>query len=179
MFIIKPWEGWARECLLKGKAQYNRPPSTNYFISDDFDIANIIYFLLNKLHLTRRSTVLSLPLQLVFPGWVTLWASVSRNGSQPKRFCRFFIFEPSKIWHSSSEDQATSRSAPQTSRWLRRRRSWRRCRGADSTARCDRRRSAASRTTVLLRPCAACWQCCSGVDVIGLSFLRHWRRLVP
>jgi hypothetical protein len=33
-----------KEPLLKGKAQYNRPPCTNWFRSAAFDIANIIHF---------------------------------------------------------------------------------------------------------------------------------------
>ena len=47
--------------LTKGKALYSWPPCT-------FDTANIIYFFTNLATLVRRSTVLSLPLQLVFPG---------------------------------------------------------------------------------------------------------------
>jgi hypothetical protein len=38
-----------RETLQKGKAQYRWPPSNNKFQSAAFDIANIIYFLQNKL----------------------------------------------------------------------------------------------------------------------------------
>jgi hypothetical protein len=37
------------EPLLKGKAQYHWPPFTNRLRSDNFDNANIIHFLHNKL----------------------------------------------------------------------------------------------------------------------------------
>jgi hypothetical protein len=47
--------------------QYSWPPCTNLFRSAAFDIANIIYFFTKQATLMRRSTVLNLPLQLVFP----------------------------------------------------------------------------------------------------------------
>ncbi len=46
-----------REPLLKGKAQYNWPPCTNYFQSAAFDNANIFYFFVKQATLVRRSTV--------------------------------------------------------------------------------------------------------------------------
>jgi hypothetical protein len=53
------------ETLLKEKANYSRPPCTN--------LLNQLLLILQTLftkqaNLMRRSTVLSLPLQLVFPG---------------------------------------------------------------------------------------------------------------
>ncbi len=57
----------SKEPLLKGKAQYNWPPCTNLFRTAAFDI-DIIYLFTKQPTLERRSTVLSLPLQLVFPG---------------------------------------------------------------------------------------------------------------
>ncbi len=41
-------------------------PCNNWFRSAAFDIANIIYFLAKRVTLMRRSTVLSLDLQLMF-----------------------------------------------------------------------------------------------------------------
>ncbi len=57
--------GPSREPLLKGKAQYSSPPCTS---SAPFDNTNIIHFFTKQATLLRRSIVLSLPLQLVFPG---------------------------------------------------------------------------------------------------------------
>jgi hypothetical protein len=57
-----------KEHQLKGNAQYSLPPYTSKFGSAAFDIENIIYFLTKQASQMRRSTVLSLPLQLVFPG---------------------------------------------------------------------------------------------------------------
>ncbi len=54
-----------RETLLKGKAQYSWPPCTNLF-----RLVFIIYFLTKQATLKRRSTVLSLPFQLVFPDFL-------------------------------------------------------------------------------------------------------------
>ncbi len=59
-----------REPLLKGKASYSWPPCTNYFRSAAFDTSNIIYLLTNQANFMRRSTVLSLSLQLVFPATI-------------------------------------------------------------------------------------------------------------
>jgi hypothetical protein len=53
--------------LTEGKAQYDWPPCTK-FRSSHFDIENIIYLFTKQANLVRRSTVLSLPSQLVFPG---------------------------------------------------------------------------------------------------------------
>jgi hypothetical protein len=57
----------ARELLLKVKTRNSWPPCTNYFRWAHFDIANIFYFNTKQAILMRRSTVLSRPLQLVFP----------------------------------------------------------------------------------------------------------------
>jgi hypothetical protein len=56
----------------RGRLSTVWPPCTNQFRSAPFDIENIIYFLTKNAALLRRSTVLSLPLQLVFPGTVQL-----------------------------------------------------------------------------------------------------------
>ncbi len=56
----------AKELSRKGKAQYCRPPCTNLFRSAAFDFANILDYLIKQVPIMRRSTVLSLPLQLVF-----------------------------------------------------------------------------------------------------------------
>ncbi len=56
------------EPLQKGKDQYSWPPCTNLFRSAPFYIENFIYPPYKQATLTRRSTVLSLPFQLVFPG---------------------------------------------------------------------------------------------------------------
>ncbi len=53
--------------LLKGKTQYSWPPCTNQFRLAALDIGKIIYIFTKQATLTRRSTVLSFPLQLVFP----------------------------------------------------------------------------------------------------------------
>jgi hypothetical protein len=55
--------GWVRERLQKGKA-----PCINLFTAAAFDIANIIYFFTKQTTFMRRSTVPSLPFQLVFLG---------------------------------------------------------------------------------------------------------------
>jgi hypothetical protein len=47
--------------------QYSLPPCTNLFA---FETENIIYSLTKRANLIRRSTVLSLPLQLVFPALI-------------------------------------------------------------------------------------------------------------
>ncbi len=54
--------------LLKGKVLYNWPPCTYQLRSVAFDKANIIPFLQKLATLMRRSIVLCLPFQLVFPG---------------------------------------------------------------------------------------------------------------
>ncbi len=61
-------KGPSREPLLNGKDQYGWPPWTNTFRSAAFDYAKNIYFFTKQATLMRRSTVLSLPVQLVFPG---------------------------------------------------------------------------------------------------------------
>jgi hypothetical protein len=53
-----------QELLLKRKAQSSRPPGMNWFLS-----AGIILFFTKQAPQKRRSTVLSLLLQLVFPGY--------------------------------------------------------------------------------------------------------------
>ncbi len=71
----------ARETLLKGKALYSWHPCTNLFRSEPFYIENIIYILTKQATLIRRSTVLSLPLQLVFPGRnISLLHLIARRG---------------------------------------------------------------------------------------------------
>ncbi len=55
------------EPLLKWKAQYIRPPFDNSFRSTVLDSANIVFFFTKPAILIRRSTVLSIPFQLVFP----------------------------------------------------------------------------------------------------------------
>jgi len=76
------WPGWViffysvRESLLKGTTQCCWPPCTKQFGSTSFDIANMIYFYTKQATLMMRSTVLSLPLQLMFPDLVfivSLW----------------------------------------------------------------------------------------------------------
>jgi hypothetical protein len=63
--------------LIKWKARYIRPPCTRYITSTSFDNANIIYFFTKQVSLMRRSTVLSLPTQLVFHAvW---WGCLSRG----------------------------------------------------------------------------------------------------
>ncbi len=57
-----------RESLVKGKGQYSLTPCTNLFRPAGSDIVNIIYFYIKEAGSNRRSTVLSLPLQFVFPG---------------------------------------------------------------------------------------------------------------
>ncbi len=57
-----------REPLLKGKAQYFWPPRTKQLRSDAFDNTNIIYFFTKQSNLMRRSTLLTLSLQVVFSG---------------------------------------------------------------------------------------------------------------
>ncbi len=56
-----------REPLMKGKAQYSWPPRTNLFRLTAFENASIIYFATKQTSLMRRPTVLSHPLQWVFP----------------------------------------------------------------------------------------------------------------
>ncbi len=55
-------------------------PCTNKFKSFDFKIANITYFLTKQATLMRRSTVLSLPLQLVFPGLALYYSFLQVSG---------------------------------------------------------------------------------------------------
>jgi hypothetical protein len=57
----------SREALLKGKARYKWPPCTNWFRSATFDVEKLFAFSTKQATLIRRSTVLSLPLLLVFP----------------------------------------------------------------------------------------------------------------
>ncbi len=64
----KTFKGQTREASLKGKAQYSSPLCTNKFESAQIDIGNIIYLFIKQATLMRRSTILSLPLQSVFPG---------------------------------------------------------------------------------------------------------------
>ncbi len=58
----------AREALLKGKAQYGWPPWTNLIRSAAFYVENITCPFTKQATLIRRSTVMSLPLQLGLPG---------------------------------------------------------------------------------------------------------------
>jgi hypothetical protein len=64
-----------REPLLKWKAQNNWPSCANRFRSAAFGSTNFIYFIKKQATLVRRSTILSLPLQLVFPAviYVYFW----------------------------------------------------------------------------------------------------------
>jgi hypothetical protein len=57
----------SRDTLLKGQAQYNIPSCSNRFRPAAFDNANIINYFIKPVTLIRRSTVLSLSLQSVFP----------------------------------------------------------------------------------------------------------------
>jgi hypothetical protein len=57
----------AREVLLWRKAQYGWPHCTNLFRSALFILKYYLLFFYKKTTLMRRSTVLSLPPQLVFP----------------------------------------------------------------------------------------------------------------
>ncbi len=57
----------SRDISLKGQAQYNIPSCTNQFRPAAFDNANIINYFIKTANLIRRSTVLSLSLQSVFP----------------------------------------------------------------------------------------------------------------
>jgi hypothetical protein len=68
MFLQQPKnnESCCRESLLKGNAQYSRPPCTNQFSSAAFDTENSVYSFARQATLMRRSTVLSLPLQFVW-----------------------------------------------------------------------------------------------------------------
>jgi hypothetical protein len=56
--------------LLKGKAQYDLLPCINLFNLLIFKIENINRLFTKQANLMKRSTVLSLPLQLVFPGLI-------------------------------------------------------------------------------------------------------------
>ncbi len=59
----------SRDFITEGKAQYHWPPCSNLFRSVTFSIENSDYLPFTKqATLMRRPTVLSLPLQLVFPG---------------------------------------------------------------------------------------------------------------
>ncbi len=53
--------------LLKGKDHYELPPCTYQFRLVTFDIKTIMHFFTKQAAFMRRSTVLSLPLQVVFP----------------------------------------------------------------------------------------------------------------
>jgi hypothetical protein len=55
------------DTALPGKAQYGSPPDTNLSGSAPFYIENTIYLVAKSDTLIRRSTVLSLPPQVVFP----------------------------------------------------------------------------------------------------------------
>jgi hypothetical protein len=63
-----------REPFLKGKAQYLWPPSTSKFRSAPYTLKNLIIYCTKQATLMRRSTVLSLPLQSVFPGCYSVHA---------------------------------------------------------------------------------------------------------
>ncbi len=54
--------------LTEGKSKYSWPPCTNQIRSARFYFENIIFLFYKTSYLMRRSTVLSLPPQLVFPG---------------------------------------------------------------------------------------------------------------
>jgi len=58
----------SRESSQKRKTQYCSPPWNYMFRSAAFDVVNYIHFFTKRPNLLRRSTVLRLPLQLVFPG---------------------------------------------------------------------------------------------------------------
>jgi len=67
------WVAQTRETLLKGKSQYSWPPCTNWFRSAPFT---------TQATLMRRSTVLSLSLQLLFPAKTTgSWRSSQKADS--------------------------------------------------------------------------------------------------
>jgi hypothetical protein len=57
-----------RESLLKGTNQYSWPPCSSSFSLATFDTETLFFFISKQTILMRRSTVLSFPLQLVFPG---------------------------------------------------------------------------------------------------------------
>ncbi len=61
-------KGKNRETLLKGMAQYSRPPCANLYTLDASDISKNIYFFTKQATLMWRSIVLILPLQLVLFG---------------------------------------------------------------------------------------------------------------
>jgi hypothetical protein len=76
------------EVSLRWKALYSWPPCTNLFKLACFYIENIM-FLLYKQATLMRSTVLSLPPQLVFPGWAVpemsnLVQTNPKSGSVPE-----------------------------------------------------------------------------------------------
>ncbi len=56
------------EVFLNRISLYSLPPCTNQIRSAPFYIENIIHFFTKQAILMRRSTVLSLPFHLVFPG---------------------------------------------------------------------------------------------------------------
>ncbi len=76
------------EPLLKGKAQYNSPPCPNKLRSAALDTTNIIYFFTKQATLMRRSTMLSLPLHLVFPSTIMKRPNLQNEVSKiiPKKF---------------------------------------------------------------------------------------------
>jgi hypothetical protein len=57
------------EPLLKGKTQYWWPPCTNYLDQLLLVLQTLFTFFKKQATLIRRSAVLSLPFQLVFPDW--------------------------------------------------------------------------------------------------------------
>ncbi len=80
-----------REPLLKGTAQYSWPLCTNQCRSQPFHIENIVYLFTKQATLMRRSIVLRLPLQLVFPGQ----SNSTRRGKPAvwvrTKFCSNFV----------------------------------------------------------------------------------------
>ncbi len=67
LFSDKLFISSTREVLLKGKAQYSWPPCTKWFNQLLFILQILFTFFTKQATLMRRSTVLSLPPQLVFP----------------------------------------------------------------------------------------------------------------
>ncbi len=67
------------EVLPQGNAQYSWPPCTNEFRSAPLYIENSIYLFTKQATLMRRSTVLSLPPQSIFPAATYHAGRVSSN----------------------------------------------------------------------------------------------------